>query len=167
MTLTSGFSSYGPIQIFSDVYCEGHKACQIGVFNILHNIFPLVESTIFTPEYLPRTIFTVRDPRLAPTPPTLGPILHAESGRCVGETTFAFWELQCFDCLFVCLFVCLPPPVPSYFPATSHPEGCYLKQLKIRTLDTISIFITQPPLRVYAVAWTVKNLCPTKQTSDR
>ena len=34
------------------------------------------------------SMFTVRDPRLAPTPPTLGPILHSESGRCVGETTF-------------------------------------------------------------------------------
>jgi len=30
---------------------------------------------------------TVREPRLAPTPPTLGPILHSECGRCVGETT--------------------------------------------------------------------------------
>ena len=34
------------------------------------------------------SMLTVRDPRLAPTPPTLGPILHSASGRCVGETTF-------------------------------------------------------------------------------
>ena len=33
---------------------------------------------------------TVSEPRLAPTPPTLGPILHSGSGRCVGETTFKF-----------------------------------------------------------------------------
>ena len=36
---------------------------------------------------LPLLFSTVSEPRLAPTPPTLGPILHSGSGRCVGETT--------------------------------------------------------------------------------
>ena len=161
MTLTSGFTSYGHVQIFSNVYREGDKACQIGVFNILHNIC----FTIFTPydicalQYLP---WGIRG--LPPPHPRSAPSCTLSLADALERPPSHF---ESCNVLIVCLFVCLPPPVPSYLPATSHLECCYLKQLKIRTLDTISIFITQPPLRVYAVAWTVKNLCPTKQTSDR
>ena len=157
MTLTSGFTSYGHVQIFSNVYREGDKACQIGVFNVL----PL--------QYLPRTIFALYN-------------IYREGSEACPHPTHArphparwVWQMRWRDhlhilrvamfWLFVCLFVYLHRCLHIFQPPHILNAAIWNKS-KYGHLTQYR-YSSQSPLKVYAVALTVKNLCTTNQTSER